>query len=242
MDTFLALLTAHLLGDFVLQTDGMVARKRHPGILLLHAGIVTLLSAVFLGSLHHWVLLSVFLLHLGIDALKSYLMPDTLRPFVLDQGLHLTVLAALAIGFPMTLADGWWPRLLEPAQLPRYLQALTVASGGILALHVGGILIGKATAPLAQQMQDSGCAGLINGGRTIGYLERFLVFLLFLVDQPGGIGFLIATKSILRFGEIKDAQQRMTAEYIIIGTFMSFAWALLIAVLTQRILALWGGS
>jgi hypothetical protein len=63
--------------------------------------------------------------------------------------------------------------------------------------------------------------------------------LLVLIDQPTGIGFLIAAKSILRFGEIKEASQRKTAEYIIIGTFLSFGWALLIAVLTQKALKYW---
>jgi len=63
--------------------------------------------------------------------------------------------------------------------------------------------------------------------------------LLLLMDQPNGIGFLIAAKSILRFGEIKDASQRKVAEYIIIGTFVSFAWALLISTLTQKALRYW---
>ena len=48
-------------------------------------------------------------------------------------------------------------------------------------------------------------------------MERILVMLLVLMEQPNGIGFLIAAKSILRFGEIKDANQRKVAEYIIIG-------------------------
>jgi hypothetical protein len=70
-------------------------------------------------------------------------------------------------------------------------------------------------------------------------LERILVMLLVLMEQPNGIGFLIAAKSILRFGEIKDANQRKVAEYIIIGTFLSFGWALLISVLTQKAIKYW---
>ena len=63
--------------------------------------------------------------------------------------------------------------------------------------------------------------------------------LFLLMDQSSGIGFLIAAKSILRFGEIKDASQRKVAEYIIIGTFLSFGWALLISVLTLKALKHW---
>jgi hypothetical protein len=39
----------------------------------------------------------------------------------------------------------------------------------------------------------------------------------------------VAAKSILRFGEVREPAQRKEAEYIIIGTLMSFSWALLIA-------------
>jgi hypothetical protein len=62
--------------------------------------------------------------------------------------------------------------------------------------------------------------------------------LLLLIGQPNGIGLLMAAKSVLRFGEIKDPNQRKVAEYIIIGTFLSFGWALLISVLTQCVLKL----
>jgi hypothetical protein len=63
--------------------------------------------------------------------------------------------------------------------------------------------------------------------------------LFLLINQPTGIGFLIAAKSILRFGEIKNAGERKVAEYIIIGTFLSFGWALLISVLTQHAIQHW---
>jgi hypothetical protein len=55
---------------------------------------------------------------------------------------------------------------------------------------------------------------------------------LFLIGQPGGVGFLVAAKSVLRLGEVTDKRHRMDAEYIIIGTLMSFGWGILIAHLT----------
>ena len=81
--------------------------------------------------------------------------------------------------------------------------------------------------------------GLEKGGLYIGWLERSLVMLLLLINQSAGIGFLLAAKSILRFGEIKNTQQRKVAEYIIIGTFLSFGWALLISVLTRQAVQHW---
>jgi hypothetical protein len=75
--------------------------------------------------------------------------------------------------------------------------------------------------------------GLKKGGKIIGQLERAIIFLLVLAGRPEGVGFLIAAKSIFRFGEIKDFKQRQEAEYIIIGTFMSFGYGLLIAFITR---------
>lgn len=101
---------------------------------------------------------------------------------------------------------------------------------------MGGIIIQKATERFDSQIKAerskrktlSDDEGLTDGGRFIGYLERALILILVLAGQAGGVGFLIAAKSILRFGEIKDSSQRKMSEYIIIGTFMSFGWALLV--------------
>lgn len=71
-------------------------------------------------------------------------------------------------------------------------------------------------------------SGLEDGGRVIGYLERLLIFLFLLANQFAAIGFLVAAKSIFRFGEFKDSENRMQAEYIIIGTFSSFIYAILV--------------
>lgn len=65
------------------------------------------------------------------------------------------------------------------------------------------------------------------------------VMLLVLAGQITAVGFLVTAKSILRFGEIKDARQRRLAEYIIIGTFLSFGWALLVSLITVKAMAVW---
>jgi hypothetical protein len=56
-----------------------------------------------------------------------------------------------------------------------------------------------------------------------------------LLGQPEAVGLLIAAKSILRFGAVKD--DRAASEYVIIGTLASFGWALLAAHGTQLLLA-----
>ena len=54
--------------------------------------------------------------------------------------------------------------------------------------------------------------------------------------QAIGVGFLIAAKSLLRFGDISNSRRREIVEYVIIGTFASFGWSLLVATLIAEIL------
>jgi hypothetical protein len=49
-----------------------------------------------------------------------------------------------------------------------------------------------------------------------------------LIGQYSAIGFLIAAKSIFRFsGKMENEKDRMQAEYILIGTLISFLFAIL---------------
>jgi hypothetical protein len=249
VETLFILLTAHLLGDFVLQWDWMVERKKEPKVLLSHAALVTAVSALLLGSLYVPLLLILLVSHMAIDALKVHAFRDGTYAFIGDQALHIVVIFGLAVAFATTAQHGLWLTLL-PAEGERwFLQGVTLLGGVLLCVPAGGVLIGIMIRPLLEEIGKDKQAdhdgagydveGLRRGGRYIGWLERSLVMLLLLIGQPGGIGFLVAAKSILRFGEIKDSHQRKMAEYIIIGTFLSFGWALLISYLTQRALTLW---
>ena len=123
------------------------------------------------------------------------------------------------------------------------LAALTLVSGVIAALQPGAIMIAKATERFAKEIEEdrrsNQLEGLLDGGRYIGYLERLLVLLFMLASLPAGVGFLITAKSILRFGDVKESTQRKLTEYIIIGTFMSFGWGLLVAMVTRAGISHW---
>ncbi|HKJ94354.1 MAG TPA: DUF3307 domain-containing protein [Gammaproteobacteria bacterium] len=242
--TLITLLTGHALGDFVFQTGTMVARKRSPSILLAHVAVVTAITAAALGTLHWPVLVAICLSHAAMDAVKAYALRATAGAFLLDQSVHVAVIVALAIAYPTATAHGVWPAWLGAAAYVDLLRAEVIAVGLIAAVLAGGILIGMLMEPLAAQLEESQspAGGLDNGGRYIGWLERAVVMLLFLSGQGGAVGFVIAAKSILRFGEINSAAQRRLAEYILIGTFMSFGWSLLCAMLTSRGLAAAGAG
>ena len=236
-ETLLALLVAHLVADFPLQPDWMVRRKRNPSVLALHGLLVAGTAALALGGLAGEVLLILVGTHLAMDAIKVYLLPNSLGSFTLDQLVHLTVIIALAVAFPGTYAQGAWATL-PAAAAAAWLVGLCLLGGTIASLMVGAIVIRKATAPFTHQLSGD-ITGLESGGTYIGWLERALVMLLILIGQPAGVGFLITAKSILRFGDVRDSSQRKLTEYIIIGTFMSFGWGLLIAVLTQLAVRHW---
>ncbi|MBK1833492.1 DUF3307 domain-containing protein [Roseibacillus ishigakijimensis] len=230
--TFLALLAGHLLGDFLLQSDQMARTKEKPQVLLKHVAIVTGLSLLLLGRLQISALLVIFFTHYAIDSYKVRHLQNNLRTFLLDQAAHLAVIAWLALFFP--IKGTLWANF-PPPFLQLYSQALVFLSVYLLLIPVGGMVISLTVKPFAKEIGEE-LNGLTDGGKIIGYLERALVFLFIIAGQPAGIGFLVAAKSILRFGDIKDPSQRKITEYIIIGTFLSFGWALLISLLAQRAL------
>ncbi|GAA0525533.1 hypothetical protein FHS83_001949 [Rhizomicrobium palustre] len=234
-DTLLALVAAHLIADFPAQGEWLLRRKKNPLYLLLHIAIVIAAAILVLGAAP-WPLLAILAgTHLVMDALKVHVLKDTLASFLIDQFVHLAVILGLGFLYPDAFANGFWAR---QDWLSHYQALLCLIAGTILSLHTGAILIKKITAPFVTEIGQE-IQGLSHGGTYIGCLERALVMLLMLINQPAGVGFLITAKSILRFGDVKESAQRKLTEYIIIGTFLSFGWGLLVAALTQVALAHW---
>jgi hypothetical protein len=227
-ETLAALLLAHVLADFVFQPDWMARGKRQVKPLALH-GLIVLASAIAAtGSLDPG-LVWLAALHIAVDALKARAKP-TLRLFLLDQAAHGLALASLAQARPDIWADGIWSADALLSGL------LALAAGAILTLRAGGFAVGMLMAPFAAKLPPKVKAESLPGaGNVIGQMERGLIFTLVLVGQPEGVGLLIAAKSILRFGAVKD--DRALSEYVIIGTLASFGWALVVAYATLALLA-----
>ncbi len=91
------------------------------------------------------------------------------------------------------------------------------------------VIIGKMTQSWSEDMGIStGSKGLKNAGKWIGIMERLLIFTFIVINEFSAIGFLLAAKSVFRFGDLKDTSDHKKTEYIIIGTFMSFSIAIAI--------------
>lgn len=227
MVLFFKWICAHLLGDFTFQSKTMVQHKRHykarSGYLYLHAGIHAALIYLFTGWWTCWTLpLAVGVSHCLIDLWKLY-RKDNLLYFLLDQALHILVLAIL-----------WW--IFQAPQRGIVVEAtrallekpafwITV-SAYIFIIWPCALLLGYLTRRW-RDMIPSATSSMGEAGRWIGIFERLLVLTFILVGHFEGIGFLIAAKSILRFGEIKGADSRAETEYILIGTLMSFSASIL---------------
>jgi len=226
IETFAALLFAHVLADFVLQTRWMIDHKRHPGVLLGHAAVVLVTAQAALGRVDAPELLVLAVAHLAIDTAKTFGGFAGVSAFLADQGAHLATLVIVATIAPDLWAGGAWNGL------PWLPAAMALATGLILATRTGGF----AVALLMQPYSDADLPkGLLNGGQLIGLLERGLIFMLVLVGQPAGVGFLIAAKSVLRFDTTSKDQR--AGEYVIIGTLASFGWALVAAYATLHLLS-----
>ncbi|MGL4281216.1 MAG: DUF3307 domain-containing protein [Albidovulum sp.] len=228
IETFTALLFAHVIADFVLQTGYIAANKRKAGVLLLHSVIVLMTAQVALGRVDAWELAVLALVHGVADWAKARFGKPGLGAYLGDQAVHIGTILILA-----SLRPGLWDGGLWAGRGAEWLPGLmALIAGAILATRAGGFAVGLLMRPWADVELPK---GLTNGGALIGLLERGLIFLLVLVDQAAGIGFLIAAKSILRFETTSKDQK--AGEYVIIGTLASFGWALVLAYATRALMA-----
>ena len=226
LTTALALVVAHLIADYPLQNSWIIANKKRPEAMAAHIGVVFLLTALALrGEIAPALIITAA--HLGIDLVKTHLAPDRLWAYLGDQLAHFATIGAVLWLWPEL--GLLWP---EATAWTQYLLAIT--AGLILCVQAGGPAVGLLMADFAEIQH----VGLPAAGRMIGFLERALIYLMVLAGQLGGIGFLIAAKSILRFDTVSKDQR--ASEYVIIGTLASFGWALLISFATLSLITIAG--
>jgi hypothetical protein len=237
IETAIALVFAHFLADFVLQTAWMVRRKRQVGVLLIHGAVVGSTAWLALGfGQELWPVLAVASSHMVVDWLKQRLGGPGFRAFAADQAAHLLVIITVASIWPGAFAAGHWREATKILPvLDAILPVMIVATGTIAAVRAGTVAVGTLMTGLRLPPDPADDPSLPQGGRLIGQLERLIILILVLVGEVVGIGLLIAAKSILRFGEVQRGRQ--AAEYVIIGTLASFAWALVTALAAAWALA-----
>ena len=229
---FLALLLAHLLGDFLFQPEWMVRNKaRDRWALFLHGAIhyalaltcLLLFASIPLLSLRNQaVLLACVAIHMAIDALKSLLITrsaicDDSTAFLTDQALHVTILTIAALIFTGAPFTGLAGLLRVAPQTKSHLLEATIVY--VAVVFGGGYLIRYITRGIAHEIAEETPEQLGNAGLYIGWLERTLVITAMAMQSPALVGLILTGKSIARFPEFKEAR---FAEYFLIGTLLSF--------------------
>ena len=221
------LIATHVVADLILQTDDLVQHKNKLGFLLLHAAIHAVCTYIVLQAWTCWQApLFVLIVHSLIDFVKQRFKKATATAFIVDQFTHVCSL----LGFAWLLVRFSW----VPAFSGIGYKPIIVLAGFIATVQGSSFLVDK----LAKRLMDENnlkLDGLINGGKLIGQLERSLIFLFIFIGHPEGIGFLVAAKSILRF---EEAKKQNLAEYILIGTLLSFSLAIALASVTKWALKL----
>lgn len=233
MILLIKLLVAHLLGDFFLQPGHWIREKEikkwKSPLLYVHALLHGGLAYLFVWDLSFWrCALVIFLTHLLIDGAKATLQKKKHQWiwFLADQLLHIIVLISIWYGWEHLVLP--WG-LLSNENLWIMLTAVLLLT---LPASVGIRILISDWAPATGAVTGD---SLQNAGMFIGILERLFVFAFVILGQWSAIGFLLAAKSVFRFGDLKESKDRKLTEYVLIGTLLSFGLALLTGVVVAHV-------
>ena len=248
------LILAHLLSDFILQPTSWARHKEAHGFKSKYLYWHTLITGTTAYILvpNWWLpVIIITLVHFLTDAFKGEINKrwlGTSSPtylFVIDQIIHLLtiVIAWLIVADQFEAFKNGLVNLTGNEKLWYYLLGysfISIPASVILNMSTqswseeingtqtpGGTQQtagGTNTTPSVNTPQST---GLKKAGTWIGIIERTLILTFVLLNQYIGIGFILAAKSVFRFGDIKENKDQKKTEYIIIGTFLSFTLALL---------------
>ena len=238
---FLALYLAHLVTDFLLQSDRLVARKRHGSVpaYLEHGAIHLLAAVLFLGfaapglarsPAYYACLVALTLAHLGIDwgkvrLVRSSKVRDGAGTFLGDQAVHLMTVSAAAWLVARPSASSLTAKLRWfQSEIDKPLLLLVVY---VAVIFGGGHLVRFLTKPLLKgnlEIIGESTNELQNAGMYIGWLERFVVLTSLVLQSPATVGLMLTAKSIARYPELKSVR---FAEYFLIGTLLSLTLGIL---------------
>lgn len=221
----LKLLLAHIIGDFLLQPTVWVKHKekyKYKSKYLYFHILIHLLALLIVLEFdwHFWpVILSIIISHYFIDLGKLLLTSkyNKLSLFVADQFLHIAVIGIVVYAYYPTMSI--FSQLLG-------LKSLLLINAVFLVTTVSSIIL-KNMMGMWKMSSDKPRDSLKNAGMYIGILERLFVFGFVIIGQWQAIGFLLASKSVFRFGDLSRAKDRKLTEYILIGTLLSFGLAIL---------------
>lgn len=238
MILFLKILLAHILGDFVFQPEKWVKDKEQKKIksvkLYYHVVIHAILLLLFIqfNWTEYWLgFVIIITSHYLFDVLKLTFQHKKSKRiwFFIDQILHLLVLIFVATFYSEFNFN--FDELFTSKILLLFISILLVTNVSAVIIK---IFITQWNPESKKENDDS----LAKAGRYIGILERLFVFTFIVTNHWEAIGFLLAAKSVFRFGDLTSSKDRKLTEYILIGTLLSFGLAIIIGILYLHFITL----
>lgn len=224
-------LIAHLLTDYTLQNDTKAKDKNEKGFkskFLIWHTFIMFVTSFTLSLQFEFILGSLFiaLTHFLIDGLRPRIRKNKFfgqYAFFIDQALHLAVILLTVFVFDMLVE-------IEPLAYTEEMPKIFLITAGFLLAGKAGNIIIKEIFTLFNINVPKNNNDLQNAGKLIGIVERWLVLGFVLMFQYSAVGFLLASKSILRF-KTQDGEEFNKTEYVLVGTLLSFSIAIGIGIL-----------
>ena len=216
MNNFVYLIIGHMIGDFYLQSNSMFKQNK----VLKHSFIYSI-SVLFMLSLSYITnstftfsirTLSRFLVyglilfgsHYLVDSIKFFIEPKMLSShksdrflksfgiFIIDQLIHILVL--------LLVYYCWYGIFPIGKVSPGLMLVLSL----LFLIMPASIIISKT---LSLVTGEEGQGFVLDDGSLIGIMERLLIFFLAISNSAEGIGFIIAAKTMVRYGEFEKGKQ-----------------------------------
>lgn len=234
----LKLLIVHFLGDFTFQPNKWIKKRTKNGIkskhLYYHILVHMLLLVLFFINEINTYFVGIIILviaHYAIDVAKIYTSKKEIlsefKLFLMDQLFHLlTIIFVSNYYFPFEIS-------LEDLATEKIFLIITA---GILAISVTPIIIKVFFQRWKNQMNFDSKESLKDAGLYIGIIERIFIILFININFYEGIGYLLAAKSIFRFGDLTNSKDKKLTEYILLGTLLSFILAIAIGLALKQTL------
>ncbi|MCW2831680.1 MAG: hypothetical protein JWP31_2372 [Aeromicrobium sp.] len=185
---------------------------------------VVVAGLLLLGAGWHTAWLGVVL---GVVVIAWVVARDSSVAVALLAGATaVLVVASGALDFDDAPLQDWYDELAVPRLATVPLDRAALGLGVVLFLATAANAVVRrmlqATGPLVLDEEAQ-----LRGGRLLGPLERWFVFACAVSGNLAAIAIVVAAKGILRFPEIsQDRPDGMRAEYVLVGSFVSWALAL----------------
>lgn len=238
------LLTAHIAGDFYVQTEERRTAKEKTltgilcnSVMYYLASLVVIIPFISLDMIIAVTLLSVF--HFVIDVGKYIYLKRTRKlydngvTFVWVQMVHIISIIILAYfmyrnGFGLThfkiVGDIFNAFNLEKKAVARVILSLLILHKPTNVM-IQNVLVND----IPKVSRDLLIVPDYKTGRRIGSVERLIMLMFIALDQYSAMGLVLTAKSIARYDKISKDQT--FAEYYLLGTLLSTASVVLCKIL-----------